>query len=168
MKIWVLICGLLASSLSFGADWVYVNSSNSESFWVDKGFYKYNVKNNTVDVWNKAIKKKSNSNDFYTSSKSLERYSCMDKSSKNLAYVEYKESGEVSKSYSTPSKSFSVIFPDSIAEGIWEVACSSKGRGFRFSKKQLETLSVFEMQEKYAKNAPYEPEYVPESLISDK
>ena len=160
MKKLILICGLLVSGFSFGADWVYAASSNSESFWVDRGFYKYNIKNNTVDVWNKTIKKKSNSDDYYTSSKSLDRYSCLDKSTKNLAYVEYEEWGTVSKSNSTPSKAFSIIFPDSIAEGIWKVACESKGKGFMFTKGQLETLSIFDLQEKYSKGAPYKPEFV--------
>lgn len=160
MKKLILICGLLVSSFSFGADWVYATSSNTESFWIDKGFYKYNTKNNTVDVWSKAIKKKLSGDDFYTSSKSLDRYSCLDKSSKNLAYVEYREWGEVSKSSSTASKAFSIIFPDSIAESILEASCGSKGRGFKFTKRQSETRSIMDLQEKYVNGKLYTPEFV--------
>ena len=34
----------LASSLSFGADWRYAASTDADSFWVDKSFYKYDSK----------------------------------------------------------------------------------------------------------------------------
>lgn len=145
MKKILLMCGLLTSSFSFGASWTYVTSSNAESFWIDKAFYKYDPKSNTVDVWSRSDKSKAN-NEVYTSSKSLERYSCGGKKSKNLAYAKYNENGEVIKSITKPESEFSIIFPDTIAEAIWSVACSTKGKGFKFTKRQLETVSLLDLE----------------------
>ena len=46
MKRLILICGLLASSFSFGADWVFVTETSDadEDYYVDKSYYKYNSK----------------------------------------------------------------------------------------------------------------------------
>lgn len=140
MKKLILICGLLVSGFSSGADWTYATSTGNESFWVDKSFYKYDGNAKTVDVWSKSIKKKLYSNDFYTSSKTLYRFSCPLKKVKQLAYVEYKEDGDTLKSTTKPEPNFNIIFPDSIGEGIWEVACKTNGKGFKFTKQQLETL----------------------------
>lgn len=133
MKRLILICGLLASGFSFGADWVYVTSSNLESFYIDKSFYKYDAKNSTVDVWMKSTKNKLYGGGEYTSSKSLDRISCKNKQSKTLAFINYNESGETLKSTTKPEKEFSLIFPDSIGESIWYAACSTKGKGFKFN-----------------------------------
>lgn len=156
---------MLISSFCFGTDWIYVGSSSTESFWVDRSYYHYHSKTNTVDVWSKSVKKKINDDEFYTDSKSLDRYTCTGKSMKNLAYVEYFEGGAVSKTITTPSRDFSIIFPDSIAEGIWEVACKSKGKGFIFTKSQLETISILDLQQKYGKGTTYIPEEVPSNMM---
>lgn len=140
MKKLILICGLLASGLGFGADWTYVISAQDESFWVDKSFYKYDGSAKTVDVWSKSIKKKLYGNDFYTNSKTLYRFSCPLKKVKILAYIEYKEDGNTLHSTTEPEPNFNIIFPDSIGEGIWEVACKTNGKGFKFTKNQLEML----------------------------
>ena len=140
MKKLILICGLLASGFSFGANWTYVTSSNLESFYIDKDFYKYDVKNKTVDVWSKSEKKKIYLDEFYTSSKSLSRYSCINKQAKTLAYINYNEEGIAIKSSTKPEGEFSLIFPDSIGEGMWEVACRSKGKGFVFPEYRPELV----------------------------
>lgn len=157
MKRLIFVCGVLASGFSFGADWVYITSSKSETFYIDKAFYNYNARNKTIDVWSKSVKNMGYGNEPYTSSKSLKKYSCSNKSSKYLAYVEYYENGSVLRSISTPNKNFSVIFPDTIEEAIWKAACSSNGKGFKFTKTQLS------IQEDLYK--PYEPEYVPKELM---
>lgn len=158
MKKIILICGLLASGFSFGANWTYVTSSNLESFYIDRDFYRYDPKSNTVDVWSKSDKNKVYAKGFYTSSKSLKRYSCGSKKSKTLAYIKYDENGEVVKSTTKPENEFSVIFPDTIAEGIWYAACSTKGKGFKFTKQQLETVSILDMERKYGPSRALTPE----------
>ncbi|ARG18759.1 hypothetical protein B7L44_07020 [Acinetobacter nosocomialis] len=136
MKKIIFLTAFLASSLSFGADWRYAASTDADSYWVDKSFYKYDSKNNSIDVWSKSVTKKLGLNEFYTKSKSLDKYSCVDKAVKNIAYVEYNVDGSVSKSSTSAASKFTIIFPDSIAESIWEIACSTKGKGFKFSKFQ--------------------------------
>ena len=55
MKRLILICGLLASSFSFGADWVFVTETSDadEDYYVDKSYYKYNSKTGVSEVWYK-------------------------------------------------------------------------------------------------------------------
>lgn len=138
MKKLIFICGLMVSSFSFAANWVYVtSSSDAESFYIDRDFYKYDSKNGYVDVWTKSVKKKLMSDGFYTSTKSLERYSCASKKSKTLAFVKYSETGNALQSNSKPQAEYSLIFPDSIGESIWSVACATKGKGFKFTSQQI-------------------------------
>lgn len=97
MKKLILICGLFASSLSFGAKWVYVASSSSGlDFYVDKNYYKFNKSTNTVDMWLQIESRKSSDpSKRFVVSKSLDRYQCSNKSFKNLAQVLYFETGEI-------------------------------------------------------------------------
>jgi hypothetical protein len=139
-KLIFLVVALSLSGFSFGAKWTYTTSGSLESFYIDRDFYKYDAKNNTVDVWTKSVKKKVYLDEFYTSSKALDRYSCADKKSKNLAFVEYDEQGGSLRSSTKPHGEFSLIFPDSIGEGIWSAACGTKGKGFKFTKSQLEIM----------------------------
>lgn len=162
MRKYIALLATLISTSAFSADWVYAVSSGTESFWIDKSFYKFDTKSKTVDVWSKSIKKNL-SNEFYTGSKSLIRYSCLDKTSKILAHVEYRSDGSVSSSKTSPETKFSLIFPDSIAEGMWSIACSSKGKGFTFSKMQLERNHVLDLESRYGESGPlseYQPEFV--------
>lgn len=156
MKRLILICGLLASGFSFGADWVYVTSSaSSEAFWLDKSFYKYDAKNNTVDAWVRSTKGKLYGEGAYVASKTLDRISCGAKKSKTLAFIKYNESGETIKSSTKPESEFSLIFPDTIGESVWDVACKSKGKGFRFTEAQLNTAYFPDLKSK-----PEQPRYL--------
>lgn len=110
------------------------SSSNGDTYYVDESFFKYDSKNQTMDVWDKSEKKKTLSDDTYTSSKSLTRYSCSDKSLKILAIVEYNFDGTVRNSSTTPSKNFSLIFPETISEAFWHVACDNKGKGLKMKE----------------------------------
>ncbi|MEO9279249.1 surface-adhesin E family protein [Acinetobacter sp. WA-87] len=139
MKKIFLLLGLLSPINCFAANWVYVTSSSNESYYVDKDYYHYDAKNKTVEIWSKSVGKKSDGSGFYTSSKSLDKYYCSMKKFKSIAFVEYAQSGNVTKSRDTPSANLNLIFPETIAEGIWKVACNSNGKGFRFSKYQSET-----------------------------
>lgn len=141
MKSLILIFGLLVSSLSLAANWTYVTSSgNGESFYIDKDFYKYDSKNGYVDVWTKSISKKLMSDEFYTKTKAFERYSCASKKAKTLAFIKYNENGTPLQSTTKANAEYSLIFPDSVGESIWYVACATKGKGFKFDAKQLATI----------------------------
>lgn len=119
---------LIFSSNAIAANWQYATSTKQEKFYIDKAFYNYNKTANTVEVWSKTETKTS---PIYTSSKSLIQYDCKGKRSKTLAYIKYGSSGLVIQSSSNPSK-FDIIFPDSVDEAIWEISCSTKGKGFKF------------------------------------
>lgn len=151
---------MLASSFSFGADWVYIVSGGGHDFYIDKGFYKYDVRTKTADVWTKSMKKKSVKDEHYTDSKSLIRYACSSKNSKVLANINYNEDGSSIKSSSTPNVSFSVIFPDTIDEDIWQASCESKGKGFVFQKYKSGIIDLKELEKKYGPSRTLTPEEV--------
>lgn len=132
MKKLILICGLLVSGFSFGADWRYVSEGGGLTFYIDKSFYKYDIPNKTIDVWTKTVKKKLFDEGHYTSSKALTRYSCTSKESKFLANIEYDADGAVLSSNTKPNSRFELIFPDTVAEDIWTSSCLLKGKGFSF------------------------------------
>ncbi|MFX9828956.1 surface-adhesin E family protein [Acinetobacter baumannii] len=145
MKNLILVLGLSLSNLCFGADWVYVTSGGNQNFFIDQNYYKYDVTQKTVDVWSKVTQKKLMEDDYYTKSKTLIRYLCPSKSSKNLATVTYDESGNVFKSSTKPAPGFSLIFPETVDEKIWEVACSTKGKGLKLyepEKVNLEKIGI--------------------------
>ena len=142
MKKLILTFGLLASSFSFGADWVYITNGGGHNFFIDKSFYKYDSSNKTVDVWTKTTKKKLFDESYYTSSKTLTKYSCANKEAQILANIEYDANGSVLSSNTKPSSRFELIFPDSVGETIWNSSCSSKGKGFIFSKYEPEFVDL--------------------------
>lgn len=132
MKRLILICGLLASSFSFGADWVLVTQSedNESSYYIDKSYYKYDFKNKNSQIWVQTKKYKGTSSmEQYVSSKGLTLYDCKDKRYKNLASLGYGSDGSVLNSFNQPAKEFSVVFPDTVGESYWEAACKTKGNG---------------------------------------
>lgn len=132
----------MASSACFGADWKYVTEGGGMSFYLDKSFYKYDASSKTVDVWTKTTKKKLFEESYYTSSKTLTKYSCANKESKLLANIEYDTNGNVLNSNTKPNSRFELIFPDSVGETIWETACQSKGKGFIFPKYEHEYVDL--------------------------
>lgn len=143
MKKLLLICGLLASGFSFGTEWTYISTAKSgDLFYIDTSQYKYDNKLQSIDVWVK-VESKTGVNaglakilgtdpneQLYTRSKNLVRYSCLNKTSKTLAAVNYSESGGVLSSTTRASGDFSVIFPDSVDEILWTSSCLSKGKGY--------------------------------------
>ncbi|WP_336948626.1 surface-adhesin E family protein [Acinetobacter junii] len=149
MKSLIALSCLFFSTMCFSADWGYAASSNDTSYWIDREFYKYDGKSNNVDIWTKSVTKKTEGSEFYTKTKSLNRYSCINKEYKNLAFIEYKEDGSVEFSSSKPDTTFSIIFPETVAEGLWEVACKSKGKGLRFNEyqKSFEDMSKLYIQQ---------------------
>lgn len=134
MKKFIVICGLLASNFSFGADWAYIGTGGGADFYIDKSSYNYNKPDKTIDVWVKTQRKRLFSEEYYTPSKSLTKYSCKTRESKLLADVEYNIDGTVLRSNTKPSGQFEIIFPDTIAESILVASCLSDGGGFLFPK----------------------------------
>ena len=145
MKKLILICGLLASGFSFGAEWAYISSSsNGSDFFIDKDFYVFDEKNKTTDVWAKAEKKTGLSNNTYVASKTLIRFSCTSKKQKYLAEITYDQFGSVLKSSDKPDINYQLIFPDTIAEELWAAACASKGKGLKLPRIKIATKEDLE------------------------
>lgn len=139
MKKLILICGLLASGLSFGADWVHVGSdSTGLKFYIDYDYYNYSKTISTVDLWYK-VNKESNSKS-YTSQKALTRYDCNNKKYKNLSVATYYPSGTVVDTYehNPLASAYRMVFPDTIGEALWGVACDTPGKGLDFKYPNLE------------------------------
>lgn len=133
------------------ADWFYVTTGANEDFYIDRSYYKYNSQDKTVDVWTRTDKESSaNKGERRTTSKTLTRYSCSNKSSRQLADASYLEDGSVLRQTSTPQSKFDMIFPDTVGENIWEVSCKTQGKGFKFpdyrpkllTKDEIESLGI--------------------------
>jgi hypothetical protein len=149
MKKLILITGLLASSFSFGADWVLVTQSDdSESnHYIDKSYYKYDSKNMTSQIWVQTENYKTHdSMEKYVSSKGLTLYDCAGKRYKNLASISYSPNGLVLNSFNHPAKDFSIIFPDTVGESYWEAACKNKGKGL-YLPVQREFINMKRLQD---------------------
>ena len=151
MKKIILICGLLASSFSFGADWKFAAAgSDAGGLYVDNSFYQYDHKKHIVDAWFKSESYVSEAgNEKYVKSKYLFRLSCSDKKYALVSHILYDKKGGVIESNSIPVEKLKLdyIVPDSVGESMWEVACSTKGQGFKLPKWSLgERLSKEETQ----------------------
>lgn len=158
MKKLILICGLLVSSFSFGADWKYatMGTSNDRAIYVDSSQYNYDGKSNSIKVWFKTDSYvDDDSKDTYTRSKNLFQFSCIDNKLKLLAYVNYDQKGNVVSSDQLESNEvkYSTVIPDTIGESLWKVSCISKGKGFRYPKYQTgERLTKDEMEKIFPKD----------------
>ena len=139
MKRLILICGLLASGFSFGADWVLVAQSadNESSHYIDKSYYKYDGINMTSQIWVQTKNYKTpDSMERYVSSKGLTLYDCVGKRYKNLASISYSSNGFILSNFNKPEKDFSIVFPDTIGESYWNAACKNKGKGLYLPPQQ--------------------------------
>lgn len=148
MKRLISICGILASSFSFGADWFLVAQSNDSNtnHLIDRNYYKYNPKSGTAEIWQLTRDYKGTSMERYDRSKTLSLYDCAGKRFKTLATVKYNQEGYVLESSSQPDKNFSIIFPDSVGESYWEAACKNKGKGL-YLPVQREFLNMKRLQD---------------------
>ncbi|WP_326519018.1 surface-adhesin E family protein [Acinetobacter sp. CAAS 2-6] len=148
MKKILLICGLLTSGFSFGADWVFITESADADadYYIDKSHYKYNSKTGEVEVWYKR-------NQFeglneYTESKTLNIFDCINKREKTIALVSYTYTGQSNQIITKPTP-YSVVFPDTIGEDLWIAACKTKGKGLYLpykpnfiSEKRMKLLGI--------------------------
>ena len=144
---------MLASGASFGANWIYIGSDSTDSkFYIDYDYYKYSKTINTVDLWYR-VDSESNGKS-YTSQKTLTRYDCNNKKYKDLSRVNYFSSGIVSDTYEHhPSLSeYRVVFPDTMGEVLWGVACGTPSKGLDFKYKEIGDFDNFNeyMRAQYA------------------
>lgn len=171
MKRLILICGLLASSFSFGADWVFVTSSqNNSKYYIDYDYYKYDKTLNTSELWYKVedvgVSKP------YTERKVLTKYNCKDKESKDLSIVTYFPTGNVKDTYSSNYYSeYKTIFPDTVGEDLYNVACSTPNKGLDFKYPSLVNFDDYleYVRAKYAyirQKLPSNQEYNPTKNIN--
>lgn len=171
MKKLILICGLLASGFSFGADWVYVtNSKDGSRYYVDYDYYKYDKTLNTSELWYKA-EEVSNGNP-YTERKALTKYNCKHKEYKDLSIATYFPSGSIKNTYSSNYYSeYRTIFPDTVGEDLYSVACGTPNKGLDFKYPSLINFDDYPeyIRAKYAyirQKLPDNQEYNPTKNIN--
>lgn len=158
MKKQILICGLLASSTSFGADWKYaaIGTQNDRAIYIDSSQYSYDKGKNSIRAWFKTDSYEDDeSKNIYTSSKNFYEFSCLDNKIKLLTFVNYNKEGRVISSQQLSDKEvkYSIVIPDTIGESLWKVACISKGKGFRYPKYQTgERLTKDEVNKIFPKD----------------
>lgn len=143
MKKIILICGLLVSSYSFSANWVYVSSSKTQDkFYIDYSFYKYDKNNNTVDLWFKV--EEINKGIYYTEQKTLVKHYCGSNRTKELSSVYYYPSGGIKNTFeSNYNTQSSIVFPDTPGEKLINVACATPGKGLDFKEPKIEDFDDY-------------------------
>lgn len=168
MKKLILICGLLTSGFSFGADWVYVGSSKSgDKFYIDFDYYDYNKRTNTTRLWYKI--EENNNGVYYTQDKTFAEYYCGGVGRfKVLSALYYYPNGDIRKSfeanYHTQSE---VIFPDTTGEFLYKVACDTPGKGLDFKDKSIDEMDNFYEYERarFAYMREKMPNSIPRNLV---
>ncbi len=143
MKKLIAIFGLLASSFSFGADWVYIGSSKAQDkFYVDFDYYNYNKISNKVRLWYKVEER--HNEGYYTEQKTLAEYYCGDDRSKALSAIYYYPNGGVRKTFESNYLTESTaVFPDTSGEDIYKVACGTPGKGLDFKYLELDVFDDY-------------------------
>ncbi|OFD28395.1 hypothetical protein A1D07_06425, partial [Acinetobacter baumannii] len=144
MKRIVLVCGLLASGFAYSADWVYVTKSkDGEKYYVDYDYYKYDKKSNNSELWYKV--EGINNGNSYTERKVLTKYSCKSKLYKDLSIATYFPSGMVKDTYSSNYYSeFRTVFPDTVGEELYKVACDTPEKGLDFKNLNIEMYDDYQ------------------------
>ncbi|MCM1964198.1 hypothetical protein NCY62_13735 [Acinetobacter pittii] len=148
----VLVCGLLASGFAYSADWVYVTKSkDGEKYYVDYDYYKYDKKSNNSELWYKV--EGINNGNSYTERKVLTKYSCNSKLYKDLSIATYFPSGMVKDTYSSNYYSeYRTVFPDTVGEELYKVACDTPEKGLDFKNLNIEMYDDYQdyIRAKYA------------------
>lgn len=157
-----------SSTFSFGADWVWIGSdTQGNTFFVDRDYYSYNKQLKTTDLWYMVTKEnnvaklvdqqaslpKRSDGYVYTSSKELVRYNCAQKRSKKLAGIFYSPSGSV-LSTNEVGTNYSTIYPDTVNELFWQIACDtrSKGLDFKYPPSELSGAFTSDTEKNYEKH----------------
>lgn len=144
MKKLILVCGLLTSGFSFGADWIFIGSSKGgDKFYIDYDYYNYDKKSNVVKLWYKVEEK--HNGVYYTEEKTLAEYYCGGNGrSKVLSAVYYHPNGEVKNTFESNYYTEStVVFPDTTGEFLHKVACGTPGKGLDFKYLNLEQFDSY-------------------------
>lgn len=167
MRKLILISSILASSFSFGADWVYVGSSDSgDKFYVDFDYYDYDKKINTVKSWYRVDKYLNGR--YYIEQKTLAEHYCRSSRSKTLSAVHYHPNGSVGKTFEADYLTQSTrVFPETTGEYLYKVACDTPGKGLDFKDKPIDEMDNFNEYERvrFAYMREKMPNSIPRALI---
>ena len=144
-KFYLLLISFFCSN-TFAAEWVNVTSSSQDTFYVDKSYYKFNKDKGISEIWTKTEK---NIEEPYTFTKSLVQYDCNNKKSRYLAYIEYKKDGSVANAPRNLDKSFSIIYPDTVDETLWEISCKTNGKGLYLKNQMINEKRVKKIVDAY-------------------
>ncbi|MFJ1518455.1 surface-adhesin E family protein [Acinetobacter sp. ABJ_C1_1] len=124
------------SSYTTAADWVFATKTKQENFYVDRTYYKYQKKDGLAEIWWKSEKR---IDEPYTTSKALIQYDCLRKKSRYQAYVDYNYDGSVKSEPKYLDKTFGIVYPDTVDEELWKIACNTKGNGLDLKYQLSET-----------------------------
>lgn len=167
MKKVIFISGLLASTICFGADWVYVGSSDGgNKFYIDFDYYDYDKRGNTVKLWYKVDKY--HNGRYYTEQKVFAEHYCSSSRFKTLSAVHYYPNGVVSKTFESDYLTQSTrVFPETTGEFLYKVACDTPGKGLDFKDKSIEEMDNFYEYERarFAYMREKMPNSIPRNLV---
>ena len=156
---------MLVSFHGFCADWKpisYTEKPSISATYIDSGQYKYKPSGSTVEMWSKTVKFDDKIG-WYKISSELSLYSCNSKKYQVLYTILYDADGNVTYS-SKGNNSYDFVVPDTLGDSKWNVACTTKGKGFYLPKVYIPDWKTAEEM----KSLGYQPEYVPEDLMKQR
>lgn len=144
MKKIFLLCGLLTSSLSFGAGWSYVATSSDDTrTYINRDTFKYNPDSNSVTIWVKKDNFKTLlSNGYAVEVKQLDNYLCSSNTVSNLSGAAYDVNGNVLES-SNEISGFKNVIPDSVGETVFNYVCKNPKYGLEPQLHEFDTLEDY-------------------------
>ncbi|RZG47042.1 surface-adhesin E family protein [Acinetobacter wuhouensis] len=156
MKRLILICGFLASSFSFGADWRMLETSASGTkIYIDKESFKYTPYDGSVEIWVKGVRSSTEKTiDGSSEYKMLNTYFCKTRKMSTAYSVYYKADGSVINSGNINSGNAEII-PETISEGIFKHVCKNPKNGLEPLLHEFDTLEEFTEALKKFNDADY-------------
>jgi hypothetical protein len=130
MKKLILICGLLTSSFSFGADWrLIATASDDTRTYIDADTFKYQVNDNSVSIWVKKDNFRTQlSNGFTVEVKHFDKYFCGSSKVSTMSSVAYDTKGNVLET-SNINEGLHNIVPESTGESVYNYVCKNPKKG---------------------------------------
>lgn len=144
MKIWVLICGMLASALSFGADWrMLTTSSSGTKIYIDKESFKYRPYDGSVVIWVKGVypsgKKTVDGSSEY---KMLNTYFCKSRKMSTANSIFYNSNGGVVSSSNMGTGNEEIV-PETISETVFKHVCINPENGLEPQLYEFDSLKDY-------------------------
>lgn len=155
-KILIFFALVFCGSAS-AAEWVFATKTKQENYYIDKSYYRYLKNGGLAEIWWKSEKI---ADEPYTTSKALIQYDCSGKKSRYLAFVDYNYDGSVKAGPKYLDKSFGIIYPDTVDEELWKIACTTKGKGLylnsekNLSEKAQKIVDLYRSKQNYSNKAP--------------